>query len=118
MNVSSRNTTWAAAGGDDGDGDTDGGDATPAVALDEAAGLLGVPKHRLVDIVEMLEGIGLVERTEEGEEGEVGSAQWLGAEGMREQTGEESEGRSAKERKVEDAGALREEIGKLYQEER
>ena len=98
--------------------DTDGGDATPAVALDEAAGLLGVPKHRLVDIVEMLEGIGLVERTEEGEEGEVGSAQWLGAEGMREQTGEESEGRSAKERKVEDAGALREEIGKLYQEER
>ena len=99
------------------------GDATSAVALNEAAVLLGVPRHRLVEIVEILEGIGLVERTEVGEEEGEGrrSVQWLGAEGMREQMGEESEGsdsRRAGKRKWEDAHALREEIGKLYQEER
>ena len=93
------------------------------MALNEAAVLLGVPRHRLVEIVEILEGIGLVERTEGGEEEGEGrrSVQWLGAEGMREEMGEESEGsdsRRAGKRKWEDAHALREEIGKLYQEER
>ena len=98
-------------------------DASSAVALNEAAVLMGVPRHRLVEIVEILEGIGLVERTEGREEEGEGrrSVQWLGAEGMREQMGEESEGsnsRRAGKRKWEDAHALREEIGKLYQEER
>ena len=90
-----------------------------AVNLDHAVALLGVPKNRLMEIVEILEGTGLI-KFMNGEEG--GSVEWLGAEGMLEQTdqdGEESEGgAAAKKRKREDADTLREEIGKLYHEER
>ena len=73
----------------------------------------------MMEIVEILEGIGLIELTN-GEEG--GSVEWRGSEGMLGQTDEEDEGSegstAAKKRKREDADTLREEIGKLYHEER
>lgn len=88
------------------------------VNLDHVVTLLGAPKNRMMEIVEILEGIGLIELTN-GEEG--GSVEWRGSEGMLGQTDEEdkgSEGGVAKKRKREDADTLREEISKLYHEER
>ena len=89
-----------------------------AINLDHATTLLGAPKNRMMEIVEILKGIGLIEFTN-GEEG--GSVEWRGSEGMLGQTNEEdegSEGSVEKKRKREDADTLREEIGKLYHEER
>ena len=89
-----------------------------AVNLDHAMALLSAPKNRMMEIVEILEGIGLIELTD-GEEG--GSVEWRGSEGMLGQTDEEdegSEGSVAKKRKREDADTLQEEISKLYHDER
>ena len=92
-----------------------------AVDLDHVMTLLGAPKNRMMELVEILEGIGLVELTN-GEEGS--SVIWLGSEGMLMETDEEGEGSegsstaAAQKTKREDADTLREEIGKLYHEER
>ena len=88
------------------------------INLDHAMTLLGAPKNRMMEVVEILEGIGLIELTN-GEEGS--SVEWRGSEGMLGQTDEEdegSEGGIAKKRKREGADTLREDIGKLYHEER
>jgi hypothetical protein len=82
-------------------------ESNSAVDLDHAAILFGVPKDRIIEIVEVLDGIGLVKFTDVGEAGFV---EWVGAKGMQEQIG-------TKERKGEDVDALREEIDKLYREE-
>lgn len=89
-----------------------------AVNLDQIMAVLGSPENRMMEIVAILDGIGLIELTN-GEEG--GSVEWRGSEGMPEQTdeeGEEIKDSAAKKRKWEDPDTLREEIGKLYHEER